>query len=112
MSQRDDILVINRELEDTILETRTELNHTRNSLYHYVAKTRTYEKQIQDLKHEKNQILQSFSDFKSHDLSTEALETLQTKYENPSSFIQTFSLTCPITQDTFIEPVLALDGRR
>ena len=111
MSQRDDILVINRELEDTILQTRTELNHTRNSLYHYVAKTRTYEKQIQDLKHEKNQILQSFSDFKSHDLSTEALETLQTKYENPSSFIQSFSLTCPITRDTFIEPVIALDGR-
>ena len=32
-----------QELEDTILQTRTELNHTRNSLYHYVAKTRTYE---------------------------------------------------------------------
>lgn len=94
----------NNQLEETI-------HHTRNSLYHYVAKTRTYQKQIQDLKDEKNQLLQSFSDFKSHELSTEAQETLQTKYENPSSFIQTFSLTCPITRDTFIEPVIALDGR-
>ncbi len=110
-SKYDNIVDINNQLRDTIRQTDTELNYTRNSLYHYVAKTRQREKQIQDLKEEKNQLLQSFSDFKSHHLSTEAHKTLQTKYENPSSFIQTFSLTCPITRDTFIEPVIALDGR-
>tara|TARA_B100000674_G_scaffold271563_2_gene224272 strand:- start:443 stop:1378 length:936 start_codon:yes stop_codon:yes gene_type:complete len=70
-----------------------------------------YKKQVANLRQEINQIKQAFQNFQPPALSPEAFNTLQTKYQNPSDFIQQFSLICPITQDTFIEPVIALDGK-
>tara|TARA_B000000565_G_scaffold118514_1_gene89270 strand:+ start:3344 stop:4309 length:966 start_codon:yes stop_codon:yes gene_type:complete len=110
-SYKNDLNLKYDELRTNFKRTRQELVHTQSSLYHYAQKTRTLTTQIEDLKQEKQQILQSFNDFTPHDLSQEAFNALETKYQNPNTFIQEFSLTCPITQETFIEPVIALDGR-
>ena len=110
-SYKKDLNLKYDELRTNFKRTREELIETRNNFYYFAQKSRTLANQIQDLKQEKQQILQSFNDFTPHDLSQEAFNALETKYQNPNTFIQEFSLTCPITQETFIEPVIALDGR-
>lgn len=88
-----------------------EHNTMRQHYYHEHDARVLYKKQVLNLRQEINQIKQAFKNFQPPALSTEAFNTLQTKYQNPSDFIQQFSLICPITQDTFIEPVMALDGK-
>jgi len=88
-----------------------ERNITQQRYYRELQARVLYKKQIANLRQEINQIKLAFENFQPPALSQETFNTLQTKYQTPSDFILQFSLICPITQDTFIEPVMALDGK-
>ena len=69
-----------------------------------------FEKQYDILKLENDSFKQNFSNISSSQLSSQAISTLQQKYEK-LSFPQYPTIICPITQEIMVEPVIAFDGQ-